>query len=110
MLFYMAEWESKITSNGQHFIDNIISKEQSIFGNILNVVRLVGTGIALIMLTVMSISYFAANGKGMPWAAEKQADIKGRQLANFAIGAAVFIGASNILVFIANLVESMVIG
>ena len=106
-MFFLSNWQALANSQ---IVDNIIGKERSLIGNILNIVRIVGTGIALIMLAVMSISDFAANGRGMPFAAEKQADVKGRQLANFAIGVAVFIGASNILVFVADFVESVVKG
>ena len=88
-------------------IQNVISVERSIIGNILNIIRIVGTGLALVMLTVMSISYFTADGRGMPSAVERKADVKGRQLTNFAIGTVIFIGASNILVFIADIIEDI---
>ena len=90
-------------------IQNVVSVERSFIGNILNIIRLVGTGIALVMLTAMSISYFTADGRGMPGSIERKADIKGKQLTNFAIGAVVFIGASNILVFVSDLVEDIMV-
>lgn len=98
---------AKLSSANDQLIGNIVGVERSIIGNILNIIRIAGTGIALIMLTWMSISYFTADGRGTPWALEKKADIKGRQLVNFAIGAIIFIGASNILYFIAVFVADI---
>ena len=66
-------------------------------GNILNVVRIVGVGLAMIMLTWMAISYFTADGRGFPGAAERQARIKGSQLTNFVIGLVIFFGAGGII-------------
>ena len=88
-------------------IQNVVSVERSVIGNILNIIRIFGTGVALVMLTIMSISYFTADGRGMPGSVERKADIKGRQLTNFAIGTVIFIGASNILVFVADLIEDI---
>ena len=89
-------------------VGDVIGFERSIIGNILNIIRIAGTGLALVMLTWMSISYFSANGRGAPWGVEKQADIKGKQLRNFAIGVAIFIGASNILYLIAEAIANIV--
>ena len=89
-------------------VGNIVGVERSIIGNILNVVRIWGSGLALIMLTWMAISYFTADGRGAPWAIEQKAHIKGAQLRNFAIGVIIFIGASNILYFISTIVADMI--
>lgn len=86
---------------------SIIEAERSVIGHVLNIIRVFGSGVAILMLTIMAIQYFTADGRGMPFATEKKALIKGEQLKNFAIGAIVFIGASNILYFVEKLVEDM---
>ena len=90
-------------ANGQA-VEAVSGALRSGIGNILNVLRIAGSGIALIMLAYMSISYFSANGSMHIFGVQKQADVKGRQLINFAIGVAIFIGASNILYFIVKFV------
>ena len=107
MHFFLNSWTGLVDPGATKVIDNVVGFERSVFGNILNVVRIAGSGIALIMLTWMSLSYFTADGRGAPGAVERKADIKGHQLMNFAIGAAVFIGASNIIWFIANFIEAV---
>jgi hypothetical protein len=87
---------------------SIINGERSIIGNVLNVVRFFGTGIAIILLTYMAISYFTADGRGAMLINEKKADIKGRQLKQFAIGAFIFIAASNILYYISQFVTELI--
>ena len=106
MYYFLA---SKILSKADDgFVDNVVGATRFVFGNILNVIRIFGTGVALIMLTWMSISYFTADGRSFFGFAEKKAKIKGEQLKNFAIGAIVFIGASNILYFVTEFVISVV--
>lgn len=91
---------------------NVVSKVtgpfRTGFGNALNFIRIVGTGLALIMLTWMAISYFTADGRGFPGAAERQARVKGNQLTNFIIGLIIFIGASNIIVWVSQLLVDII--
>ena len=89
-------------------VNMVSEKLYWIFGNVLNIVRIFGTGIALIMLTWMAISYFTADGRSLFTLAERKANIKGKQLRNFAIGVIVFIGASNILYIVTNLVYDVI--
>lgn len=103
-MFFLSGWTSLVDD---HVVENVVGFERSIIGNILNVIRIAGTGIALIMLTVMSITYFTADGRSMPGGLERKAALKGKELVNFAIGAALFIGASNILYFLAIFVEDI---
>lgn len=106
MFFFLGSgWQGNVNTQ---VVEKFAGVERSIFGNVLNIIRIAGSGIALIMLTWMSISYFTANGRGMPFAAERQADIKGKQLSNFAIGVAVFVGASNILYYVATFIYEAV--
>lgn len=107
MKFFLLNGAWAKNANDAFLEKYIIGPERSIFGNILNFIRVAGTGIALIMLTYMSISYFTADGRSMPGGLERKADIKGKQLTRFAIGAAVFIGASNILYFISTFIEDI---
>ena len=104
MYFFLSNNNWRSLSN-QNIVQNVVGTERWIIGEVLNVIRLVGSGIALIMLTWMSLSYFLSDGKSFPGDIQRKADVKGRQLTFFAMGVAIFIGASNILYFIVNLIE-----
>ena len=104
MFFFLNSWADMAN---EQVVENFVGIARNGVGNILNVIRIWGSGLALIMLTWMSIAYFTADGRGAPWAAQKQADIKGTQLKNFAIGVAVFIGASNIIYFLLEFVKTI---
>ncbi len=105
----MSFFLSGIFSNANdQWIENVIGVERSIIGNVLNVIRIAGTGIALIALTVMAINYFTADGRITKRSSEEMAKIKGTQLLNFAIGVGIFIGASNLLYFIVTFVEEVI--
>lgn len=65
---------------------NILRK---IIGPILNVVRIVATGISIFMITYLGIQYMAA-------APTEKANIKGK-LITFTIGAVVVVGAASLL-------------
>lgn len=58
MYFFLGGWQSKVNDN---IVSNVVGVERSIIGNILNIIRIAGTGIGLIMITWMSISYFTAD-------------------------------------------------
>jgi hypothetical protein len=87
---------------------NVVGVERYWIGMVLNAVRLFGTGVALIAITIMAITYFQANGRGGPFAAERTAEIKTEQLKNFTIGAIIFMGASNILYYISDFVIQLI--
>jgi len=106
MNFFLVSVEWAASANTE-FVENYVAPERMVIGNVLNIIRIVGSIIALIMLAIMSIGYFTSDGHSMPGSIERKADIKGRQLTNFAIGVAVFIGATNILYFIVRLVEDI---
>lgn len=101
MLFFLSSWTSYANTE---VVQNYVSFERWAIGNVLNVIRIFGIGVALIVLTAMSISYFSADGRSFPGAAERKADIKGHQLANVAVGIALFLGATSIMSFIAEFV------
>ena len=101
MFYFLTSWKDSVNDS---VVDMVTHEERWLIGNVLNIIRIVGTGIALIMLTWMAFSYFLTDGKSFPGSIEKKADIKGHQLMNFAIGAAIFIGASNIIYWVSNLV------
>jgi hypothetical protein len=94
-------------STGSQVIENVVGIERSFIGRTLNMVRLVGSGLALIMITIMAIEYFTADGRGAPMVADKKAHIKGVQMKNFVIGLIVFVGASNILYFVEQFLEQL---
>lgn len=77
---------------------NIIEVERTAIGYVLNWIRLVGTALALIMLTIMAIRYMLANGPG------EKAELK-KRMVNYFIGAIVLIGATNIIYYAEQLVE-----
>lgn len=79
---------------------NIIEAERTAIGYVLNWVRLIGTGLALIMLTYMSIRYMTARGP------HEKAELK-KSLINYLIGAVVLIGATNIIYYTEQLVEAI---
>lgn len=97
-----------LSKANDNVVDNVVGAERFVIGNILNIIRIVGSGLALIMLTWMAISYFTADGRSFFGFAEKKAQIKGDQLKNFAIGLIVFVGASNILYFVTEFVIHVV--
>lgn len=107
-MWFLSNLSQQLNTANDNLIQTyVVSPGRSVFGNILNVVRIIGTGLALIMITWMSINYFTADGRGAPWAVERKADIKGRQIKNFAIGVIIFIGASNILYLIATFIADI---
>lgn len=77
---------------------NIIEAERTFIGYALNWIRLIGTGVALIMLTVMALRYMTANGPG------EKAQLK-KVFTNYFIGAVILIGATNIIYYVEQLVE-----
>ena len=84
--------------NNAPVASNIIEAERTVIGFVLNWVRLIGTGLALIMLTYMSIRYMTAQGP------HEKAELK-KSFINYLIGAVVLIGATNIIYYAEQLVE-----
>lgn len=76
---------------------NVIEAERTAIGYVLNWVRLIGTGLALIMLTYMSMRYMTANP-------HDRAELK-HYLRNYLIGAVVLIGATNIIYLVEQFIE-----
>ena len=63
----LSAFTQSLSSADQAIVDNVIAFEDSIIGTILNHVRIFGTGVALIAITVMSIAYFTADRKIISW-------------------------------------------
>ena len=80
--------------------DDIITYERTGLGIALNWLRILGTGLALIMITWMSIRYFMAHGP------QAKMELK-KSFTNYVIGAVVFIGASNLIYYIMVFVNSI---
>ena len=72
----------------------VIQSTQSIVGTAINIIRIVGTGIAIIMLTYVAIKYMSA-------APSEKAEFKKSAMA-LIVGAIVLFAATNILSIIAN--------
>lgn len=87
--------------NGANVYSNIIEGERTFIGYILNWLRLIGTGLALIMLTYIGIRYIISEPP-------KRAELK-KSLNNYFIGAAVFIGATNIIYYLGQLIEYILV-
>jgi len=77
---------------------NIVSPTQKVMSTIINVIRVVGTGIALIMLTYVGIKYMSA-------APSEKADFK-KSATAYVVGAIILFGATNVLTIIANFATS----
>ena len=88
--------------DGAPVAGNIIEVERTIIGYVLNWVRLIGTGLALIILTYMAIKYMTAEGP------QEKAELKKASI-NYLIGAVVLIGATNIIYYAEQLVEYILI-
>ena len=73
---------------------SIIDPTKSVIATAINVIRVVGTGIALIMLSYVGIKYMSA-------APSEKADFK-KSATAYVVGAIVLFGASNIISIIAN--------
>lgn len=83
--------------NNAPVAEEVIEVERTLIGYLLNWVRLIGTGLALIMLTYMSFRYMTADPKERGQL--KQISTK------YLIGAVVFIGATNIIYYAEQFVE-----
>ena len=105
MIYFLTS--GPLSQADENVVGMVAEKTTYIIANVLNVIRIFGTGLALIMLTWMAISYFTADGRSAFFMAEKKAQIKGDQLRNFVIGVIVFIGASNILYFIVKFITQI---
>lgn len=79
--------ESSDTSDGEKFIENVI-------GSVLSAVRIIATGVSIIMISVLGIKYMSA-------APTEKANIK-NQLITFTIGAVIVVGTTSILKIIMN--------
>ena len=83
--------------NSSNVSKTILEMERTGFGYVLNWVRIIGTGMALIMLTYMALRYINVG-------VDRKSEVK-KQLVSYTIGAVVLIGASNILYYTEQLVE-----
>lgn len=79
--------------------DDVVSLLNKVIGPILNVVRIIATGISIIMITYLGIKYMAA-------APTEKANIKS-QLITFTIGAVVVIGTTSLLSIIKEAATSI---
>ena len=73
---------------------NVGEKTQNIMGTLINVMRIVGTGVAIIMITYVAIKYMSA-------APEEKAEFK-KSATAFIVGAVVLFASTNILSIIAD--------
>lgn len=80
------------TNEGEKLVQDVVDV-------VLSVVRIVGIGIAVIMITLLGMKYMAA-------APSEKANIK-NQLIAFTIGAVVVIGTTSILTMIKNAVDKI---
>jgi type IV secretory pathway VirB2 component (pilin) len=78
---------------------SIIDPTKSVIATAINVIRVVGTGIALIMLSYVGIKYMSA-------APSEKADFK-KSATAYVVGAIVLFGASNIISIIANFATNL---
>ena len=96
------DWNAKINSlESKAAGDNsaVATSAQNIVGTIINVTRIIGTGVAIIMLTVVAIKYLSA-------APGDKADIK-KHAVVYVVGAVVLFASTNILGIIAKFAASI---
>lgn len=85
------EWQ-KANQFDSYKNDNLNTSVKKVIGAILNVTRIIGTGVALIMIIVVAMKYMMA-------APGERADIK-KHAIPFVIGAVILFGSSGILTII----------
>ena len=83
-----AGWTKKTYGN------DLKNSTTNVVGTIVNVIRIVGTGIAIIMITYVAIKYMSA-------APSEKADFK-KSATAYIVGAVVLFASTNILAVIAN--------
>lgn len=82
--------------------DSVIEVERFVIGYILNWLRLIAAGIAIILLTYMSFRYMTAVDP------REKAELK-KSLITYLIGAVILVGATNIIYFVEQLIEYILI-
>lgn len=92
---YKYNMEATWTNQGD---SNVTGVAENIVGTAITVIRIVGTGMAIIMLTYVAIKYMTA-------APSEKADFK-KSATAFVVGAIVLFAATNILAVIANFATS----
>ena len=60
---FFLNFKSSLSSANDVIVTNVVAFEDYWIGTVLNIIRLIGTGVALIAITVMSIAYFTADRK-----------------------------------------------
>ena len=79
-------------------ISSVDEATQSVMGTAIQVIRIVGTGVSIVMLSYIGIKYMTA-------APSEKADFK-RSAAIFILGAILIFGATNILAIIMGFAET----
>lgn len=87
-----ADWTN--TAHGT----SLSTATQNVVGTIINTIRIIGTGIAIIMLTYVAIKYIMA-------APQEKADFK-KSATAYIVGAIVLFASTNILTVIADFASS----
>lgn len=96
VMSYATGWDVKnfdgLMNSGTN--GSVISSTKSVVGTIINVIRIVGTGIAIIMLTYVAIKYMSA-------APNEKAEFK-KSATGFIVGAVILFATTQILGVIAD--------
>ena len=92
---YASEVSAPWTDNSY---GNVGNKTQNVMGTLINVIRIVGTGVAIIMITYVAIKYMSA-------APDEKAEFK-KSATAFIVGAVVLFASTNILSIIADFATS----
>ena len=88
------DWSVKDANDPKKINDGVSDKVKKIMGTLINVMRIVGTGVAIIMITYVAIKYMSA-------APEEKAEFKKSAMA-FIVGAVVLFASTNILGIISD--------
>ena len=92
----ISSYVDDIGNNDGDDLGNSFTAAEKIIGTILNIVRIVGAAVAVIILLVIATKYIVAS-------AGDRADIK-KYAINYVIGALIFLGASGILTIIRDFI------
>lgn len=97
-----ANWASSTiddANNNWSATGNVTTHVKSVMGTAIEVIRIVGTGISIIMLTYIAIKYMSA-------APNEKADFK-KSATGFIVGAVVLFASTNILKIIVDFAEAV---
>ena len=90
----------QLLTNSNNVDENLVGAVQKLFGNVLDLSRIIVTAICIIALTFVAISYF----RSTPSVKSEKKHV----LPDYIIGIVILLGTANILPFLIELVSSII--